>query len=475
MVEDAPPARRSGPVSALEIALEDGNHALTLLLLCNGYDPNLEYHCPLDRALSSRRWDLLDMLLDWGTDPLKVDPYAVMDTYQSGLFERFWTLGVDLTDGNAMADTLAHHTRNKPLYGWAKRHRDNPAIQRELNMALGYHAEEGNERGVALCLWAGADPHAPAPNLRWGGPSVDDDEEEEDRFLGWTAIYEACSHGHVEILKKLGPDPALDDFEELYREAYSGSVVQVLAAMSPPNGITAVIRHQLWRLCSPFRDDRWQVMSAIRSIFEIPVRWESASSQEIASIRRELLRCPWNSFVDVLKLFATGDHVAPEILIELGRTPAFRKRMKDVCFIPPGPKDPARLHRRYERDRPTRSHEVLAKFGIRLPKPKAPPSPPGPPPPPRIEQIGRRRPGSREIRLTREELYQRVWSTPIIRLARAWGMSDRGLGKACRRLLVPVPPRGYWARLEAGQRPGRPRLPKLKSGEVEAIVVWEGE
>ena len=84
-----------------------------------------------------------------------------------------------------------------------------------------------------------------------------------------------------------------------------------------------MIRQRLWWLCSPFRDDRWQVMSAIRSVFEIPVRWESASPQEIAAIRRELLRCPWNAFVDVLKLLATGDHVAPEALTELGRTAAF--------------------------------------------------------------------------------------------------------------------------------------------------------
>ena len=32
--------------SALEIALEDGDHALTLLLLCNGYDPNCEQPLP---------------------------------------------------------------------------------------------------------------------------------------------------------------------------------------------------------------------------------------------------------------------------------------------------------------------------------------------------------------------------------------------------------------------------------------------
>lgn len=43
--------------SALEIALDDGNHALVLLLLCNGYDPNLEPRSPLDLVLRARRWD----------------------------------------------------------------------------------------------------------------------------------------------------------------------------------------------------------------------------------------------------------------------------------------------------------------------------------------------------------------------------------------------------------------------------------
>src|SRR5690349_20165992 len=58
--------------SALEIALEDRNQALTLLLLCNGYDPNLESRSPLDLALRARRWDLLDLLLEWGAEPRHV-------------------------------------------------------------------------------------------------------------------------------------------------------------------------------------------------------------------------------------------------------------------------------------------------------------------------------------------------------------------------------------------------------------------
>lgn len=66
--------------SALEIALDDGNHALVLLLLCNGYDPNLEPRSPLDLALRARRWDLLDLLLESGADPLRVNLGDLFDS-----------------------------------------------------------------------------------------------------------------------------------------------------------------------------------------------------------------------------------------------------------------------------------------------------------------------------------------------------------------------------------------------------------
>ncbi|UDF28482.1 UNVERIFIED_ORG: hypothetical protein LHK14_13285 [Roseateles sp. XES5] len=51
---------------------------------------------------------------------------------------------------------------------------------------------------------------------------------------------------------------------------------------------------------------------------------------------------------------------------------------------------------------------------------------------------------------TREELHDLVWSTPILKLAEEFGISDRGFAKICIRHLVPTPPRGYWAKIEAG-------------------------
>src|SRR5262245_32774871 len=62
--------------------------------------------------------------------------------------------------------------------------------------------------------------------------------------------------------------------------------------------------------------------------------------------------------------------------------------------------------------------------------------------------------------LTREELYELVWSTPVQRAAQQFEISDVALAKLCRRRQVPLPPRGYWARKEAGQNPSMPALPE---------------
>jgi hypothetical protein len=60
---------------------------------------------------------------------------------------------------------------------------------------------------------------------------------------------------------------------------------------------------------------------------------------------------------------------------------------------------------------------------------------------------------------------------PVDKLAKEWGLSGRGLAKACRRLQIPVPPRGYWARVAAGQRVRRPKLPALPPGQGEEIHI----
>jgi hypothetical protein len=74
--------------------------------------------------------------------------------------------------------------------------------------------------------------------------------------------------------------------------------------------------------------------------------------------------------------------------------------------------------------------------------------------------------------ITRKELYEEVWSTPVSRLAPRYNLSDVGFAKFCRRCDVPLPPRGYWAKLEAGQKVKRTPLPAIEDeGEIRVPVL----
>lgn len=67
--------------------------------------------------------------------------------------------------------------------------------------------------------------------------------------------------------------------------------------------------------------------------------------------------------------------------------------------------------------------------------------------------------------LSRQQLYERVWSTPMSKLSKEFGLSDRGLAKLCARYDIPCPPRGYWARLAAGQTPKITPLPPREENQ----------
>src|SRR5690606_33200766 len=75
------------------------------------------------------------------------------------------------------------------------------------------------------------------------------------------------------------------------------------------------------------------------------------------------------------------------------------------------------------------------------------------------------------IKLTRRELYDRVWQTPMSRLAPEFGITDVALAKTCRKHGIPRPGRGYWARLAAGAKDPQPPLPETEAGEEEVIFL----
>lgn len=78
------------------------------------------------------------------------------------------------------------------------------------------------------------------------------------------------------------------------------------------------------------------------------------------------------------------------------------------------------------------------------------------------------------IELRRDALYDLVWKTPICRLAKTYGLSDNGLRKACKKLHVPTPPRGYWAKLRHGYDVSPATLPTLPEDAPDVHVIYRG-
>lgn len=72
--------------------------------------------------------------------------------------------------------------------------------------------------------------------------------------------------------------------------------------------------------------------------------------------------------------------------------------------------------------------------------------------------------------VTRKELYDLVWSRPMREVAIEFGISDVGLGKTCARYGIPKPERGYWARVQAGQKVQQ--QPLSRPDESQSIRIY---
>lgn len=71
--------------------------------------------------------------------------------------------------------------------------------------------------------------------------------------------------------------------------------------------------------------------------------------------------------------------------------------------------------------------------------------------------------------LSREELFALVWERPTSEVAKELGVSDVALAKLCKRLQVPKPPRGYWAKVQSGRTPRRPPLAAFVKRSIAAV------
>ncbi len=71
-----------------------------------------------------------------------------------------------------------------------------------------------------------------------------------------------------------------------------------------------------------------------------------------------------------------------------------------------------------------------------------------------------------QTRVSREELYERVWTEPVRTVAKGFGVSDVALAKQCKKLKIPLPGRGYWSKKAVGKSVRRIPLPTLPPNDA---------
>ncbi len=70
----------------------------------------------------------------------------------------------------------------------------------------------------------------------------------------------------------------------------------------------------------------------------------------------------------------------------------------------------------------------------------------------------------------REKLYEEVWAEPVSKVAAHYEISGVALGKICRKMRIPVPGRGYWAKLQNGHKVKKTPLPSYaKCPKVQKV------
>jgi hypothetical protein len=81
-------------------------------------------------------------------------------------------------------------------------------------------------------------------------------------------------------------------------------------------------------------------------------------------------------------------------------------------------------------------------------------------------QIGAQNAVADETRVSREELYEKVWTEPVRTVVKGFGVSDVALAKQCKKLKIPLPGRGYWSKKTAGKSVRRIPLPALPPNDA---------
>lgn len=187
----------------LQLAVETGFHSMIELFLQQGAERD-ELNDALNYATGVGNFEIIQLLVDYGADIHSVDFEVVCQTGHPLIIRYFIARGIDAETGFPFARALCY-PKHRYLGVYMRYRKKFPSFKRQLNLALRYHAQQGNLKWVSLLMWAGGDPHLHLPEI----------DEKPSPKTDTSAIEEAVTLNRNEIVAKIGIDPDRDNISTM--------------------------------------------------------------------------------------------------------------------------------------------------------------------------------------------------------------------------------------------------------------------
>ena len=440
----------------MRVALNTGFHSLIEFLL-----QHEENQSAKDDVLSQACWSgqrsVMQLALSHGASIGGVPFQNVIETWDRGIAQVFLEHGADPVTNAPFA--RAFKSRVKAALGIfldCKRARPDlaDALQLQADMALRQSCQDDDLKWVSLLMWLGANPRAKGVTT----DDLDTPNALEDPEYQQSALQIACHSKEPKILKRLKPDPAIDDLRELMAAAASlittPETIAYLVSLGADvndkfDGGSTVLetclrnfgwRESVWEASYPYRHSivpaarLGKSLDALRFLMEKGARW-TPDDRAIGDTRRALYRVDAEGVASVVELLRTHNACDDNTITSLIRTEKMRNLLAEAG------RRRANVERHAKHGAGRRTLRSESPSPAKLTPARLPPS-----------------------KYDRQRLYEEVWREPTQQVAKRYGVSDVAIAKACALLDIPKPPRGYWAKKAVGQKlPNRPPLPNRVS------------
>ena len=333
--------KRGRPRSLLEIAVETGFHSIVDLIAKHEGSQSAK-DAALGDAVSSRRMDLVELLLANGADIKSIPLTDVLLTWEPTLIRFFLDHGANPVDGRPFAEAFGAKVRTalRPFVECKQAHPElSAALQEQLDCALRHFCGEGDLKWVSLLMWAGGDPRSRGPCL--------EKEYTEDPECYTSGLEEACRSESLDVLKRLKPDPSRDNFTELLscaaiwgRKATLEYLLEIGAnpndkANGGSSALDTVLRHISFGGFDAYNKKRlkskYDVSRSLDCVRELLVHgaiWNPEETYELNSLRRSLLECEPDVTIELLQLFRKHNACPAARVHRLLGTPRMKDHLK---------------------------------------------------------------------------------------------------------------------------------------------------